>query len=273
MPCGLGVPRRVLDPERLEEARPQVVEHASCPSPSARSPRACRSPACCRRSACPACARPGSARNSLGRLSSESNGKRSIASACWPVDIVSRSRTRIAFRLSLGSAGASSGNAASTVSSRLSLPSAIARPTAVDVKLLLSEKSTCGSFFAVGRPPALGDHLAVAHDHDAVQGVDLLLGRLDEGEDRRGRDALGLGVGAREGVGLRGVCPRGRSRPKAEGDEDRTSKSRPDVPWPRFYASAGLRAPRTPAGVGRRSERTSAACSTSAPASRSRPPR
>ena len=57
----------------------------------------------------------------------------------------SRSRTRIAFRFSLGSAGASSGKKERTVSSRLSFPSAIARPMPVDVKLLLSEKSTCGS--------------------------------------------------------------------------------------------------------------------------------
>jgi hypothetical protein len=63
-------------------------------------------------------------------------------SSWWPADMRSRSRTRIAFRLSTGSAGASSGKKSSTGSSRLSLPSAIARPTAVEVKLLLSEYSS-----------------------------------------------------------------------------------------------------------------------------------
>jgi hypothetical protein len=53
--------------------------------------------------------------------------------------MVRRSRTRIALRLSVASAGASSGNCASMRSSTLSLPSATARPTAVEVKLLVSE--------------------------------------------------------------------------------------------------------------------------------------
>jgi hypothetical protein len=56
-----------------------------------------------------------------------------------------RSRTRIAFCGSVGSGGASSGKAASTESSRVSFFSATARPTAVEVKLLLSENSTWGS--------------------------------------------------------------------------------------------------------------------------------
>src|SRR5262245_22375231 len=53
-------------------------------------------------------------------------------SAWCPVDIRRRSLTRMDLRLLLGSAG--------TSSSRLSFPSAMARPTAVEVKLLLSEK-------------------------------------------------------------------------------------------------------------------------------------
>ena len=60
-------------------------------------------------------------------------------SICWPVDMRSKSLTRMACRLLLGSAGASSGKNFNTWSSTLSLPSAIARPTAVEVKLLLSE--------------------------------------------------------------------------------------------------------------------------------------
>ena len=64
---------------------------------------------------------------------------RKRGSSWWPVDMLRRSRTRIALSESLGFAGASSGNSESTESSRLSLPSAIARPTAVEVKLLVSE--------------------------------------------------------------------------------------------------------------------------------------
>src|SRR5262245_50099250 len=67
-----------------------------------------------------------------------------LGSVWWPVDMVSRSRTRIAFRFRDGSAGARSGKNESTSSSRLNFPSSTARPTAVEVKLLLSECITCG---------------------------------------------------------------------------------------------------------------------------------
>src|SRR5947199_401790 len=60
-------------------------------------------------------------------------------SACWPVDMRSRSLTRMDLRLADGSFGASSGKNVRTGSSMLSLPSETASPTAVDVKLLLSE--------------------------------------------------------------------------------------------------------------------------------------
>src|SRR5262245_18222244 len=63
-----------------------------------------------------------------------------IGASDWcPVDMHKRSRIRIARRLAEGSAGASSGKNFSTSSSTLSFPSAIASPTAVEVKLLLSE--------------------------------------------------------------------------------------------------------------------------------------
>src|SRR5882672_511902 len=65
-------------------------------------------------------------------------------SVCCPVDMRSRSLTRMALRLLLGLDGASSGKNFSTWSSRLSFPSAIAMPTAVEVKLLLSEYRACG---------------------------------------------------------------------------------------------------------------------------------
>src|SRR5262245_46135909 len=56
-----------------------------------------------------------------------------------------RSLTRIALRFLLGAAGASLGKNFSTSSSRLNLPSSMASPTAVDVKLLLSEKREWGA--------------------------------------------------------------------------------------------------------------------------------
>ena len=217
------VPLRVADPQRLEEARPQVVDERRAASPSGRSPRACRSPACCRGSACRACARrAGPGTRASGTTAGSPKGNGSITSAWWPVDIASRSRTRIAFRFSLGSAGASSGKKESTVSSRLSLPSAIARPTPVDVKLLLSEKSTCGSSRRYGPHQPSATTLAVAQHHEAVQRVDVLLGGLDEGEDRGGRDALGLGSAARQ---------RGRLGGSGRGGERAGARS---ISWPRL---------------------------------------
>src|SRR4051812_45947038 len=56
-----------------------------------------------------------------------------------PADMISRSRTRMDLRLAEASAGTPSGKKLITWSSRLSLPSLIARPTAVEVKLLLRE--------------------------------------------------------------------------------------------------------------------------------------
>ncbi len=140
------VPRRVADAQRLEEARPQVVEERRAAHLLDDRGEHVASPACCRRSACRACGpRAGRGRPASGTRPGPCTGTarsrpRGARSTC-----ASRSRTRIAFRFSLGSAGASSGKNESTVSSRLSFPSAIARPTAVEVKLLLSEKSTCGS--------------------------------------------------------------------------------------------------------------------------------
>ena len=53
--------------------------------------------------------------------------------------MVSRSCTVNAFRLSLTSAGASSGKKLSTLSVSFNLPSLTAKPTAVAVKVLLTE--------------------------------------------------------------------------------------------------------------------------------------
>src|SRR5262245_12961704 len=79
----------------------------------------------------------------------DSVGRRG-GSVWWPVDIRSRSLNRIALRLAEGSAGASSGKNLRTGSSTLSFPSPTAKPTAVEVKLLLNEKSMCGDSAAYG---------------------------------------------------------------------------------------------------------------------------
>src|SRR5262249_59174990 len=52
----------------------------------------------------------------------------------------------------------------------------------------------------IGPPPTLGDHAAVADQHETVHRVDLLVGCLNEGEDVRRRYALGLGRAARESL-------------------------------------------------------------------------
>ena len=113
-----GLPCRVLDAQRFEESRPEVIEYGL----------------------------PGhlldDRREHVGRrrvvqemrawlerhgMRKEGLGPRlvvgvRVGSVCWPVDMRSRSLTRIALRLSLGSAGASSGKNFSTSSSTLSFP-------------------------------------------------------------------------------------------------------------------------------------------------------
>src|SRR5437667_11028283 len=79
----------------------------------------------------------GCARKAFGVILSAAD---EVSSWC-PADIVSRSRMRIDFRLADGSGGASSGKILRISSSRLRLPSAIAKPTETVVKLLLSETS------------------------------------------------------------------------------------------------------------------------------------
>ena len=73
-----------------------------------------------------------------------------LTSTSCPEVMVSRSRTRMAFNLSDGWAGASSGKKERTGSSMLSFPSWTASPTAVEVKLLLKECRTWGLSAASG---------------------------------------------------------------------------------------------------------------------------
>ena len=113
-------------------------------------------------------------------------------SVCWPVDIRSRSLTRIDLRLSLGFSGASSGKNLSTGSSTLSLPSAIGQPDGRGGEALAQRVKRVRRLGVVGRPPALGDDLAVTHEHEAVHGFDVPIGRLDELQHGRRGDALCL---------------------------------------------------------------------------------
>ena len=66
----------------------------------------------------------------------------------------------------------------------------MARPTAVEVKLLLREKRMCWVSGCVGGPPAFGDDVAVAEDHEAVHAVDLGVEGFDEVEEGARGDAL-----------------------------------------------------------------------------------
>src|ERR1039457_4949727 len=92
----------------------------------------------------------GSDRNNFTSGSVDWNENFATSSACCPLDMVSRSCTRIALRFSPGPAGASSGKNFSTSSSTLNFPSATASPTAVEVKLLLNEYIECGVAAANG---------------------------------------------------------------------------------------------------------------------------
>jgi hypothetical protein len=75
-----------------------------------------------------------------------------------------------------------------------------------------------GRVLRVRRPPAFGHHLAVAHEHEAVQRVDLGLGRFHEGEDSGGGDPLSLGAAARQ-RGSRLGAGTSRERPQRQGEQ------------------------------------------------------
>ena len=56
-----------------------------------------------------------------------------------------------------------------------------------------------GTVGVVGVPPALGHHFPSAQQHEAVQGIDRILGRIDEAENGLTGDALSLGGTALKG--------------------------------------------------------------------------
>ena len=186
-------------PSGVEEPRPQVVEHRLAGDLLDDRRQHVAGGRVVDEEGARACARPAAPGRLSTTLSSDWYGNFWISSSWWPVDIVSRSRTRIALRLVLGSAGASSGKKPSTGSSTLQLAIGDRESDGRRREALAEREHHVRLVGRVGRPPALGDHLPVAHDHDAVERVELLLGLLDEREDRRGRDALCLGGTAREG--------------------------------------------------------------------------
>ncbi len=58
----------------------------------------------------------------------------------------------------------------------------------------------------VGRPPAFGHDVAMAQEHEAVQRIDVAVGRIDEVENDGRRNALRLGGRARQlGCGTDGT--------------------------------------------------------------------
>src|SRR5258706_14910127 len=77
-----------------------------------------------------------------------------LGSVSWPQVMVSRSRTVMALRLSEGAAGTSAGKNFRTGTLRFWLPSAIAKPTADALKLLLSDFRVSGFSVGSGLQPA-----------------------------------------------------------------------------------------------------------------------
>ena len=63
-------------------------------------------------------------------------------------------------------------------------------------KALAQRVEQVNALGAVGRPPALGDHVAVAQEHEAVEFDLLLVGGLEEVGNGGGRDTLGCGRAA-----------------------------------------------------------------------------
>ena len=142
---GAAVPAGVLDAQRLEQSRLEVFQHGLAGHLRDDG----REHVAAERVVLEVGA--GLVRDGVGEELLDGGPAGTLfGSTSWPQVMVSRSRTFIALRLSEGSAGASSGKNFSTGSSRLSFPSAIARPTAVALKLLLSECSTCGLSAASG---------------------------------------------------------------------------------------------------------------------------
>ena len=66
-----------------------------------------------------------------------------VGSVPWPEFIVSRCRMVTRFKVSDAFSGTLSGNRSTILSSRLSRPSEMANPTAVDVKVLDTELRMC----------------------------------------------------------------------------------------------------------------------------------
>ena len=112
----------------------------------------------------------------------------------WPLAMAKRCRTFMPVTQAGAAPGTLSGKKLTTGSSTDRSPSPWAMPMAVEVKLLDSEYSRWRPVGPVRRPPPLGHHLAVAHQHQRVKVHPRRLGGVDKGEHPGGAHALADGV-------------------------------------------------------------------------------
>ena len=136
LPSELLVPARILNPKRIEKPRLQDSPTRFGRSLSSRLPRGHRCPSCCRGNAF---------RARKGRAEREIISPTVAADTCFWLDrLAAGHREQITHFAALsdyrnGAAGASAGKNFNARSSRPNLWLSIASPTAVDVKLLLTE--------------------------------------------------------------------------------------------------------------------------------------
>ena len=105
----------------------------------------------------------------------------------------------MAFRFSLGFAGASSGKELQDGVVHREQPLGHGQADACGGEALAQREQRVRGLGAVWRPPPFGRHVPVAQKHEAlhrIQRVCVLLERTDEVQDRRGGDALGFRAAA-----------------------------------------------------------------------------
>ena len=180
----------------------------------------------------------------------------------------SRSRTRIAFRFVARLGGRVVGEELQHLVVERQLPLGDRQADGGRGEALAQRVQHVRVVLLVRRPPALGHDVPVAHEHDAVQRVDLRLGRLDERQDGRRRRC----------PAPPGRCAAGRSSsrrrqtPKRFPPAARRGSPSRASSWGGILARLRRQLRGAAGSRGSRSDATSAACSTSAPASSSRPP-
>ena len=199
-----------------------------------------------------------------GTSSSTARSALNAGSAWCPVDIVSRSRTRIALSSSLGVGRARRrGRIESTGSSRRQLAFGDGEADGGRGEALAQRVEQVPLLRVVGRPPALGDDLAVPQQHEAVHRVDVAIRRVDEGRAGGRRHALRFRRAARQRRCVGATGHRGETaanRPRAMASAVRRTAGHPDVEcdmgadllrlkWPRQHTSLRPDAARRRAGA------------------------